>query len=138
MWNTQFWNELDDMRRDLEDLFERSGYSRAGGSFPLMNAYEDADAYTLVAEIPGVKKEDVHITYENGVLTISGKRNPHLMKDDVALLRHEIAEGEFSKSYRLPAKVDESLIKAHYEDGILTITIQKSDEFKAKRIEIQS
>ena len=138
MWNTQIWNELDEMRRNMEDLFHRSGYTRGSGSFPLMNAYEDADAYTLVAEIPGVKKEDVHVSYENGVLTISGKRNPHLMKDDVALLRHEISEGEFSKSFRLPAKVDENLIKAHYEDGMLTITVQKSEAFKAKRIEIQS
>ncbi len=90
----------------------------------------------LKAELPEVKREDINITFENGVLTIRGERK---YDDDVTrdnFQRMERHYGAFSRSFTLPATVDASRISASHKDGVLTIRLPQRDEAKPKQIHV--
>jgi HSP20 family protein len=126
----------DQMRNDLNSLLNRQVYAQREPSFPLVNAYETSDTITVVAEIPGIQKNDVSIVMENSTLTFSGKRLNKTSEKDSALLRNERIAGNFEKSIKIPVKVNESAISAQFKDGILTVLLPKAEEAKPKSIQI--
>jgi len=106
---------------------------------PAVNTREASDAYYIEVDLPGVKKEDVDVSVDKNVLTISGKRevSSEIKEDDY--YRVESAYGKFSRSFTLPENVDVEKIKASNEDGVLEIVIPKQEVIKetTKKIEIQ-
>jgi len=130
---------------NLDNIFE--GFFRplnaqskdlSGGSLvPAIDLHENEDSYTVRAEIPGVKKEDIDVTVHDGVLTINAEsRYQHEEKEQGRVIHQERRYGKYVRSIRLGKDVDESNVKANYNDGVLELELPKLEEVKPKKIEI--
>ena len=118
------------------DLNWRDGISKAT-AYPYVNIADMGDMLDVVAEVPGVAKKDITIHLLGNVLTISGNRKaPEPMKGAESV-RQEIAYGPFERSFKLPYDVDSSKVAAEYTDGVLRVTLPKTEEAKPKEIVIQ-
>ncbi len=104
---------------------------------PRANLESREKAYVVTLELPGVKKEDVTISVENGVLNISGEKKVTTSKEESGLYLEERISGNFYRSFRLSNDVDDRNIKAEYEDGVLTITLPKKGDALKRLIEIK-
>ena len=102
-----------------------------------MDIREDKEAVILSAELPGIKKEDIKLGIENGVLTVKGERSFEDEQKKDNYYRIERSYGSFSRSFELPSTVDPEKIKANMKDGVLEIYIPKKDEAKPKKVEIE-
>jgi HSP20 family protein len=102
---------------------------------PAVDLHETQGHYTLVAELPGVSREDVHLEFDEGRLTISGRRRP---RESAGEQYHclERGYGPFSRTFQLPVPVDRDGITADLRDGVLTITCPKLADGAVRRIEI--
>jgi len=104
---------------------------------PTADVTETSDAFVIKAEIPGVNKENLSVSIEHGVLTISGERK-HEMNEAEQGKRHiERYYGSFSRSFTLPDNINVERINADYTDGVLSVTIPKMDAPKADKIDIK-
>jgi len=104
---------------------------------PAMDVKERDDAYVIKTEMPGVNKDDVSITLENGVLTITGEsKSEKEEKEGERVLRQERRYGKFVRSLRLGTQIDEKGVKASYKDGVLELILPKAEEVKPKRITV--
>ncbi|HYZ73817.1 MAG TPA: Hsp20/alpha crystallin family protein [Chthoniobacterales bacterium] len=128
------------LRDELDRLFDGSfgPVFRTPGSFsrwaPALDLYQDKDHFTVVAELPGLKKEDIDLSLQNGVLTISGERKQEKKGEEG--YRNERFFGRFQRSVTFPTSVDGNKVKATYQDGILKVVLSKSEEAKPKQIEV--
>jgi HSP20 family protein len=106
---------------------------------PATDISETDKEYLIRAALPAVKKEDVDVTYENGVLTLSGERRQQEEQKDEKFHRVENYYGNFSRSFALPDVIDEDAIKAESKDGVLTIHVPKaqSEVKKLTTIKVQ-
>jgi HSP20 family protein len=121
--------------RFFDDWFTTPSYDSSFS--PKVNIRETKDNVVLTFEVPGMKKDDIKVTVNNDVLTISGKRQfEHEEKDDV-FVRREIAGGEFSRSFTLPDTVDGENIQADYKNGLLEVRLARREETKPKEIEVK-
>lgn len=99
---------------------------------------EQDNAYAIHAEIPGVNKEDIHVSIDGAVVSISAERcNQKEVKDDNKILRSERYFGKVSRSFQLPQEVDESQASAKYSEGVLELLLPKKLAAQAKRLSIQ-
>lgn len=141
------WNPGNDLFNDrfarlFDQMFERGlrpsteEYSNRNW-LPAMDIRETADDLILEAELPGVKKEDVSLSLENSVLTLSGERKFEKDVEKESYHRIERAYGSFSRAFTLPRNVRAEEATANFNDGVLTITLPKVDEAKPRRLEIQ-
>ena len=103
---------------------------------PHANIYETKDQILLEVELPGMSKEDIHLTFENNVLTLSGER---LFEESGEKKYHRLerAYGSFTRSFTLPSTVSGEGITAEYRNGVLHLSLPKKEEVKARRIEIR-
>ncbi len=106
------------------------------GWFPAVDVFEDKDNLLVKAELPGLKKEDIQISLDNGNLTLSGERKQEEKHQDADVYRSERWVGRFHRSVSLPCRVDAEKIKATYNDGVLTVTLPKAEDAKPKQIPI--
>lgn len=106
------------------------------GWTPACNAYEDEQGFHLEASLPGLRKEDIEIVVERGVLTVKGEGKAPQQDDNRQYFVREIDWGPFSRSFRLPKQVDVDKVAASYQDGLLTLMLPKREEAKPRRIEI--
>lgn len=142
-WNP--FRELEDVSNRLNTLFGRLPASTGAGQemlavtdwTPIVDISETDKAYLIKGEIPGVKKEDVKVTIEDGMLTVRGER--HQEKEDKGEKFHRVERcyGSFMRSFRLPDDADESTVKAEFKDGIISVTLPKSEQAKNKPKEIE-
>lgn len=119
--------------------FENFGFEQPLTSenfLPPVDILENEHNITIQAEIPGVKQEDLNITLENNVLTITGERKFEHEEKKENFHRMERRFGKFTRSFTLPASVDAEKVNANFENGLLNITLPKREEFKAKQITI--
>lgn len=93
---------------------------------PSCDISENGKEYRVRAELPGVKKEKVKVTLENGVLSIQGERREERDEKDEKVHRQELSYGSFLRSFTMPDDADESKVDATFKDGILQVTIGKS------------
>jgi HSP20 family protein len=100
---------------------------------PSVDVSETDQEYLIRAALPSVKKEDVKVTYDDGMLTLSGERRQEEEQKDVKYHRVESYYGNFSRSFMLPDAIDADAIKAESKDGILTIHLPKSKS-EAKKL----
>ncbi len=104
---------------------------------PLTDISEDNENFYLKADLPGIKKEDVKISYIDGNLSISGERVKEKETKENKFHRIERSYGKYYRSFNVPTEIKEDKIKAEFKDGQLTITIPKADEVKPKEIDIK-
>ncbi len=104
---------------------------------PAVDIAEDNKEYVIKAELPDVRREEVKVSVENGLLTISGERKFEKEEKDKKYHRVERAYGYFSRSFSLPDAADAEQVKAEYKDGVLQVHVPKSESKKAKRIEVK-
>ena len=103
---------------------------------PSVNFYEKEGKYHLTAEIPGLDKDDISISFDNGCMTISGKKESESEEEGVDFYMRETSHGSFSRSFNLPKSVDEDKVDATYKDGVLTLVMPQKEESDRKKIEI--
>jgi HSP20 family protein len=104
---------------------------------PALDVAETEHAFTVTAELPGLAKEDVSITVENGVLTISGEKKFEEEKKDKAYHRIERAFGSFARSLTLPKEVEAEKAEATFKDGVLTIELPKVEHAKPRTVKVK-
>ncbi len=104
---------------------------------PLVDIFEEPDAIRLVAEIPGVKPEDVRISVESNLLTINGTKEQVAEEKAEKVHRYERTYGAFERTFRLSTSIDPNKIKATYDLGVLTITLPKAETAKPHLIRVE-
>lgn len=145
--NLAKWNppvELEDVANRLNRIFGRSrNRDEAEREMlamtdwtPAVDISETDKAYLVKAEIPGVNKEDVKVTIQDGLLCIQGERRPEKEEKDKKFHRIERFYGSFARSFRLPDDTDENSVKAEFKNGMLNITLEKFEKAKPKQITI--
>jgi HSP20 family protein len=135
-------NRLALLREEMDQLFNwpfptfTREFDLLGGWSPPLDLYQDKENVYAKLELPGVKKEDVSISLHEGVLTISGERKEEVEATKSETYRNERYFGRFHRSVTLPMTVDASKVKAAYTDGILTVTLPKTEEAKPRQIPV--
>jgi HSP20 family protein len=104
---------------------------------PLVDITEDEKEYVIKAELPEIKKEEVKVTLENGILTITGQRKLEHEEKGKRYHRLERSYGSFVRTFTLPDDADSNKVNAEYRDGILRVRVAKSEHARPKRIEVQ-
>jgi HSP20 family protein len=132
------FSEMERLRREMNNLFSNYGSNSASSTYPLMNVYDDKENILVTAELPGSAKEQVNITFSDGILTVSGKQQPLAKTKGMTVVRKERSEGDFEKTLRVPTKIKQDAIKASFSNGILTVAIPKAEEVKPKTIAIEA
>lgn len=151
-WNP-FRMETWDPFKDLENFEQRlaSRFGRVLGKpngegtetiaaadwAPLVDVSEDDKEFLVKAELPGLKKEEVKVTVEDGVLTISGERKSEKEEKTKKYHRIERAYGKFERSFTLPDKADPSKVTADFKDGVLQVHLAKTDKTTSAAREVQ-
>jgi len=125
--------EIDRLNRMFSDFY---GEHFTRGWLPPVDIFEnDAHEVVIKAELPEIKREDISVSFENGVLTLSGERKVEQQSANKGgYHRQERFTGSFSRSFTVPATVNASAISATYKDGVLTIRLPQREEAKPKQI----
>lgn len=122
----------------FENFAEMNGKEQlAAGSFvPPVDVYEDEQNLVLKLEVPGVNEDELNVSLENNVLTVSGERKFEKEEKEENFHRIERRYGSFTRTFRLPTTVDGEKVDATYDKGILKITLAKRAEAKPKQIKV--
>ena len=136
------FGRLANLHDELDRLFEsplseltRTSHLLSGWT-PALDVYEEKDSFVVKAELPGMKKEDIEVSLHDGSLSISGERKAESKHEDSEVYRTERLFGRFQRTVTLPATVAADKVKAAYNDGILTITLPKTEEAKPRKIDV--
>jgi len=138
------FREMEDVSNRLNRIFGRPLVRAESGNemlamadwAPSVDISETDTAYLVKTEIPGVKKEDVKVTIQDGMLTIQGERKMEKEEKDKKFHRIERSYGSFMRSFRVPEDADENSVKAEFKDGMLNVTLTKSEKAKPKSINV--
>lgn len=142
------FRELEEIKTRLSGILGRSNRRHEGGEgqesitlaewTPLVDITEDEKEYVIKAELPEVKREEVKVTVENGMLVISGERK--LEKEEKGRKYHRIERsyGSFVRSFGLPDDADPEKVNAHFKDGVLRVHVAKSATARPKQIEVKA
>lgn len=129
----------DRLNRIFADESTRTFRDDAYGAWiPPVDIFEKGDNLVIRAELPGVQKDDIDVRIENGILSLRGERKRQSDVDEAGAYRLERVYGSFSRSFALPTTVNSSKVTAMFKDGILEISVPKSEEAKPKRVEIDA
>jgi HSP20 family protein len=120
--------------KEWESLFD----AEEGNFAPAAEIAEHKNHYSLSLDLPGLKKEDIHIELANNVLTVSGERKHEERTDDKKVQRVERSYGSFQRSFTLPTSIHADKIEAHYDNGVLNLALPKSQIAQTRKIEIHS
>lgn len=137
------FDQLSNLRTEIDRLFESplSELARASqllsGWSPSIDLHEDKDNVYIRAELPGMKKEDIDLTLHDGALSISGERRSESTKEARQAHRTERFFGRFQRTVTLPSPVASDRVSAQYKDGVLTVTLPKTEEAKPKQIDVK-
>ena len=134
------FREVEEVLRQYSPFFNRAMRrpgAEAGEWTPVADISETDKEYVIKAELPEVKKEDVKVTLDNGVITISGERKHQKEQKDANEIRIESFYGTFSRSFSLPENIDAKGIRAETNDGVLRVKIPKTEAAAAKAVSIE-
>src|SRR5881392_2497597 len=139
------FNRLSNLRDELDTFFEMPFWSNFGrqsqlfsGWSPALDLYQNNDNVIVRVELPGMRKEDIEISLQDGMLTIGGERKSETGDNGAGekAARTERFTGKFRRSITLPTRVDSNKVNATYKDGLLTVTLPKAEEAKPKQIQV--
>lgn len=140
------WNpflELEDMQSRLNRIFGDESLRRQNEApfftdwAPAVDVQETDKEYLVKADLPDVKKEDVRVEFEDGVLTVEGERKQEKEEKGKKFHRVERAYGKFVRRFSLPSGVDGANVKAEFKDGVLNVHLPKSEAVRPKSIEVK-
>jgi len=142
------WNplrELEEFQSRILGAFNPAASRRTNGQeslttaewMPLVDIAEDEGDYIISAELPDVAREDVKVTVENGILTISGERKFEKEEKNKRWHRVERSYGSFARSFALPENGDVGKVNAEFKNGMLKVRVAKSEAARPKQIEVQ-
>lgn len=135
------WELFGDFDEFVNQMFRSPALRNGEGErsmAPAIDVTETEGAYVVRADLPGIKKENLDVTINDGVLTINAEsRYEHDEREKGRVIRQERRYGKFVRSMRLGGDVDEAKVTADYTDGILTLTLPKSEEVKPKKIDVK-
>ena len=135
LYNKTPWGLLSDLDKEFNNFWpileEKNKHS-----FPVCEFHEDKDNYFISLDLPGLKKEDIKVRYENQTLSISGTRKEEYVKDlkENGSRFTEKVYGSFSRSFNLPCLVEEDKVEAHFSNGVLEFILPKINKNKGKEI----
>lgn len=143
------WNplrELEDFRNRILGAFNPASEPRGDGKealaladwMPLVDVAEDDKEYLITAELPEVTKEDVKVTMQNGILTITGERKFEKEEKNKKWHRVERSYGSFARSFALPGDGDAAKVNAEFKDGMLKVRVAKSEAARPRQIEVKA
>ncbi|WP_145352277.1 Hsp20/alpha crystallin family protein [Roseimaritima multifibrata] len=134
------WNELTRLNREMDRMFGRGGNRRSSlagvGSFPALNMWEDEANLYAEAELPGFAIDDLEIYVVDNQLTIKGERRPPELEGGV-WQRQERGYGNFSRVIELPIEIRAEGVSAELKNGVLHVTLPKTEAVKPRRIEVK-
>lgn len=141
-WNP--FTELEDVSRRLNSIFGRTPARTESAQdmlaladwTPSVDISETDTAYLIKAEIPEVKKQDVKVTLQDGMLTIQGERRQEQEEKNKKYHRIERSYGSFVRSFRVPDDADADTVAAQFKDGMLNVTLPKSGKTESKSIKV--
>ena len=140
------FRELDELQSRLSTLFGRAALRKNGAKdealavaewAPLVDIVEDDNEYLIKAELPEVKKDEVKVTVQDDVLTITGERQYEKEEKEKKYHRVERAYGSFARSFTLPEDADGEKVAAEFKDGVLKVHLPKSEKARPKSIEVK-
>ncbi len=134
------FKEMEDLFRQYSPFYSRALRPRSGELAdwrPAADISESPQEYLIKADLPAVKKEDVKVTLENGVITISGERKHETSAKDENEIRVESFHGTFTRSFSLPDDIDATGIRAESKDGVLSVHIPRTAAPKPKSVAIE-
>jgi HSP20 family protein len=141
------WRELEEVQNQFTKFFAeaRLPLKRYGAGeeleladwLPAVDVTEDSEKYTIKVELPGVAKEDVKVTVEDGVLTIMGERKEEKEERDKKHHRIERSYGSFRRTFTLPEDSSGEKVSADFKDGILKVHLPKDQNAKPKSVEVK-
>lgn len=105
--------------------------------YPAIDVREEENAFKVLAELPGVQKEDIKISFENNVLTLSGERKPLEISQNAKILLNEVRNRKFNRSMQFEHDIEVDKISAEIRDGILSIVLPKTESAKERTIEVK-
>jgi HSP20 family protein len=131
-----------EMNRLFDDFFDQTGlrdpFGMTGrGTFPALNVWEKGDRLLAEAEVPGLSMDDLEIFVSGNELTVRGERRP-VHPEGASYHRRERGVGSFTRAVRLPVDVDAGKVQARLNNGVLTITLPKSQAAQPRKIEVKS
>jgi len=129
------------LRDEVDRLFDFSAFQRDfplfSGWAPSLDVSQDNDNLYVVAELPGMKRENIDISLHDGTLTLKGERKQESDEQEKKGFRSERFFGKFSRSVTLPTRVDATNVTASYKEGLLKVVLPKAEEVKPKQIEVE-
>lgn len=138
------WNPLREMAamqtafdRILDDAWRTSSFSTGLNVMPF-DVHETDTAYTVITSLPGLTTDDIHITLQDGSLTISGELHSPEVPDGGRMLMNERLSGKFQRRLSLPQEVDADKVEAQYVNGVLTLTLPKAPEVQPRQIPVRA
>ena len=138
------FGDFDRLRRELDDLFGMAGLptsirSAAPGAFPALNIGNTPTSVEVYAFAPGIDPNQIDVTIDRGVMTISGERPSALPKDEskANVYGNERFSGRFRRAISLPEDIDPSKVEATYRDGVLRVSVARRESALPKRITVQ-
>jgi HSP20 family protein len=136
------FGRLSSLHDELDRLFEapwaeltRTSQLLSGWT-PALDIHEDKDSFIVQAELPGMKREDIEVSLHDGALSISGERKAEKQYEAAEVYRTERCLGKFQRTISLPVPVAADKVKAQYQDGVLTVTLPKTEAAKPKQIDV--
>jgi HSP20 family protein len=137
------FSELDDLGERMKRLFPARWAGDGGRELlaladwvPSCNVMEDAKEFRIRVELPDVRKEDVHVSMQDGTLTIEGERKEEKEEKGIKFYRRELSYGKFVRRFTMPEEVDESKVQAIFENGMLMVTVAKAKVLQPRAKEI--
>jgi HSP20 family protein len=131
---------------DIRDSFDNvmkdflrgfGGPDSSRGVFPVADVKEDEDRYTVTLETPGIDKKDLKITMKDNSLLVEGEKKEEKKEEKESYLRVERSYGNFRRVFNFGSKLDSKKVNADFKDGILTVTLPKTEKEKPKEIEVK-
>ena len=122
---SELTNRMDWLRSEMEPSF-----------FPPLNVWEEGDLLKIEAEVPGVRIEDVEVSFDKGELTLKGEKKFEA-KESAGYHRRERAYGSFTRTLTVPWEIKADQVSAELKDGVLTVTLPKAEEAKPRKVAVK-
>lgn len=134
------WDPFSDLNRVHREI-ERNFFgprTREADFAPPVDVHEDAEALTLRAELPGIKREDIDVAIDGNVLTLKGERKLEKEENGRRYHRIERSFGSFVRQFQLPSNVDSTAVDANLSEGVLTLKLPKKQELRPRKVEVKA
>ena len=128
----------DDISRIFDEVWQRGAQAREASWYPAIDLMENPEEYRLVAELPGMSKDDVKISLTESVLTLRGEKKSETEEKNENWHHVERTYGTFERRFQLTTGVDPAKVMAGFKDGVLTVVLPKSEGSRSRDIQIES